>query len=42
MPGVPNFDMIVNTKRSATACSYQAMEMEFRSIVRMIESNSSG
>jgi ribonuclease P protein component len=42
LPGLPNLDIIVNTKRSSTTGSYQAMEAEFRRIIQSIEITSQG
>lgn len=38
LPGIPNLDIIVNTKKSATTCSYQTMETQFRAIFQSLES----
>lgn len=40
--GIPGLDIIVNTKKSATTASFQSLDAEFRSSVRMIERNSAG
>ena len=42
LAGIPCLDIIVNTKRSAAACPYQAMEAEFRRILQTIETKNDG